>query len=778
MSLDTVFKLSVIVNMIDNLTAVSRQVNKSIDQSMIKYEKMQKTYGTFAKTGAMMAMGGVAITKGILSPVEATFKSKKALGELSSVGVENLEAIEDAATNFSDTWSGVVKDEFISSAYDIKSGISSLTDEAIAQFTTIANLTAKATKSTAGEMTSLFATGYGIYKDYYNDLTDLQFAEMFSAGISQSVKQFKTTGSQMASSISSLGASATNAQIPLEEQFAILGMLQQTMSGSEAGTKYRAFLKSAAKAGQMLELSFMDANNQLLSLPEILSILQGKFGDTLDAAEKLQLQKAFGTEEAIALLNLFYTKTGELETNILGLNDKLGQGTKIADEMANVMNKDPSSQYQLLKQQIHNVKEELGEQLLPTYMDMMNKNKEWLTGLRDWITDNQELAGTIMKIVLFLGIFLGVAGSLLFILGTVGTVVTNGAMVFMKLLKALKYVKSGFETLRIVSMFAKDAILKFARTTLISGLQAVKNFTVNLFLMAKQAIVTAVTSLPPLIASVWSFTAALLANPITWIVIGIIALVTAIVLLWRNWDKVSNWISNVWNSVVDGVIGWFNRLRDKLANINESIRSFLVNAIKGAIEWFNKLIDKIAGINDSIKMFLANAIANIINWFKELPVKIKQKFDSMLGMFRESGKKIMETLGKGIMNGISAPFRAVKTGLAKIRKLLPFSDAKEGPLSQLTLSGRKIFDTLVVGMEQSAPHLKETSKNAFEDMNGVIESNDQAEQDRQHIDGESVTYGFGDKHLEVHVHFDKIQELKKVLGFIKELEEYKEVFER
>ncbi|MBO3282610.1 hypothetical protein, partial [Intestinimonas butyriciproducens] len=68
-------------------------------------------------------------------------------------------------------------------AYDIKSGIASLTDEGVAQFTELAGLTAKATKSTTGEMTSLFATGYGIYKGYYSELSDLEFGEMFAGGI-------------------------------------------------------------------------------------------------------------------------------------------------------------------------------------------------------------------------------------------------------------------------------------------------------------------------------------------------------------------------------------------------------------------------------------------------------------------------------------------------------------------------------------------------------------------------------------------------------------------
>ena len=68
---------------------------------------------------------------------------------------------------------------------------------------------------------------------------------MFSAGIATAVKNYKTSGSEMASAISALGATATNANVPLEEQLAIMGQLQTTMSGSEAATKYKSFLNQA-----------------------------------------------------------------------------------------------------------------------------------------------------------------------------------------------------------------------------------------------------------------------------------------------------------------------------------------------------------------------------------------------------------------------------------------------------------------------------------------------------------------------------------------------------
>ena len=48
---------------------------------------------------------------------------------------------------------------------------------------------------------------------------------------------------------------------------------------------------------------------------------------------------------------------------------------------------------------------------------------------------------------------------------------------------------------------------------------------------------------------------------------------------------------------------------------------------------------------------------------------------------------------------------AVKGGLQNIRNMLPFSDAKEGPLSTLTLSGQRTMTTYAHGLHlaQDAP---------------------------------------------------------------------------
>lgn len=596
MSLESVFKLSLVMNMIDNLSGPMADAASKVGANVQKLDDISESLANVAKAGAVMQETGSQIVSAVLEPVEATFETQRALGELASLGVADLEAVEAAARSFSDNWAGTTKSDFISAAYDIKSGIASLSDEGVARYTELAGLTAKATKASIGEMTSLFATGYGIYKGYYDDLSDIEFAEILSAGISQSVKQFKTTGSEMGSAIESLGAAATNANVPMEEQLSILGMLQATMSGSEAGTKYAAFLQAAAKGGKKLGLSFLDANNQLKSMPEIIDLLRRKYGDTIDAVEKQQLAEAFGTDEGVELIDLMYGKVGDLQSNILDMYDAMGSGTGVAQTMATAINETEPERYDRLQQRIQNVKESIGNSLLPTVNDFLSVGERVLSKVGAWIDENQELVRVILLIVMAVGGFLAVGGTLIVVISGVGIIVTKAVSTF-------RIMQAGFTAAKV--------------------------------------------ALTPLISSVWSFTAALLANPMTWVVVGIVALIAAIVLLYNKCEWFRNAVNAIWANIVQGVsTGW------------ETVKT-----------WFLNGLEAVKGL-----------ITGAISWFGD------------------SGKAVVDTFAGGIKSAFSGAVDAVKDGLQKIRNMLPFSDAKTGPLSTLTLSGQRTMTTYAEGL--------------------------------------------------------------------------------
>ena len=79
----------------------------------------------------------------------------------------------------------------------------------------------------------------------------------------------------------------------------------------------------------------------------------------------------------------------------------------------------------------------------------------------------------------------------------------------------------------------------------------------------------------------------------------------------------------------------------------------------------------------------------------------------------ESGAKLLMTFVDGIKSMAMAPFNAVCEALQSVRNLLPFSDAKEGPLSTLTLSGSRLMSTIGEGVMAGAQSLYESVSGAL-----------------------------------------------------------------
>lgn len=616
---------------------------------------------------------------------------------------------------------------------------------------------------------------YGIYKDYYSDLSDMEFGEMFSAGISDAVRAFKTSGSGMAQAIQNLGASATTAQVPLEEQLSVLGMLQATMGGAEAGTKYKAFLRSATKGGEALGLKFTDANNQLLSMPEILDILRGKFGETMDAAEKMELQKAFGDTEAVALIDLMYNKVGDLQDNIVNMYGSLGKGVSVTEQMASAIQETEPERFERLKQRIHNVTESIGNSLLPTVNDLMSKGEGVLTKVGSWIEKNQELVKVIMLIVLAVGGFLAVGGTLIALISGVGLVVT-------KTVGAFKILKGGFALAR--------------------------------------------GALTPLISSVWSFTAALLANPVTWVVIGIVALIAALVLLYNKCEWFRNAVNSVINffketltavglvakSVFKGIGNVIGSVMDaakatvseKLSNIKTAyeehgggisgVAAAAMEAVKGWYTAGYTFIDNLTGgklseIRGKFSTAMSNIVQGISQKFTDARTafsnglnNIKNAASGAVTWFFESGKRIVSTFANGIKSAFSSAVEAVKGGLQKIRNLLPFSDAKEGPLSTLTLSGQRTMTTYAHGLTLAGDAPAAAMNKSLQQVQGALDREPEKKIDlgggKKDKDESSDEGGSGKgKQVIIHkllvpVDLKKIKDLQQLLALLQEVEDY------
>jgi len=107
-----------------------------------------------------------------------------------------------------------------------------------------------------------------------------------------------------------------------------------------------------------------------------------------------------------------------------------------------------------------------------------------------------------------------------------------------------------------------------------------------------------------------------------------------------------------------------------LWNIGEPIREGLMNGLVGAAQ------------------ALSNFTSNIYSWFTNIG-----------SMAFNAGADFIQAIVDGILGAAGNLWNAVTGVFGKIRNMLPFSDAKEGPLSDLTASGKMMMDTLGKGIE-------------------------------------------------------------------------------
>ena len=86
----------------------------------------------------------------------------------------------------------------------------------------------------------------------------------------------------------------------------------------------------------------------------------------------------------------------------------------------------------------------------------------------------------------------------------------------------------------------------------------------------------------------------------------------------------------------------------------------------------------------------------------------------------ESGAKLISTLVEGIKSAAMAPVNAMSDVFKSVREYLPFSDAKVGPLSDLTLSGSRIPGTISEGVTQGMPSLRQAVASGLGGVGGAI----------------------------------------------------------
>jgi TP901 family phage tail tape measure protein len=500
------------VSLIDRVSAPMGRVMESIHKASVGFQS------GFTKMG-IGAAGMVGAAYSVNQLLEPTKEMQRALGEVKSLGVaqDTLDLLRNTALKFSIQY-GESAADVVRSSYQIAGAISGLAGPELAAFTQISGLLAKGTKANVSDVTNYVGTMYGIFQKNADAMGKAQWLEQMAAQTAQAVNIFKTDGKGMADAFTAIGANATQAGIALSEQFSVLGRLQASMSGSMAGTKYRAFLDNVGKAQQVLGLSFVDAQDHMLPITEILDRINGKFGDLGKVATAGLLKKAFGSDEAVALVQMLSLDVAGLRNNIADIGNQ--NGLQSLSKMADAMT-DPWGR---MRAGIDAISIGIGTELLPVLLPAIESINKLFNDSLKWIHANKDMAKMIG-------------------LGTL----------------------SIFGSIGAVALFGVAAGWAEVMTT---GWGVAMKLIFNPITNLAKAIWGA-------LPSIWSFTAALFANPITWWIVGItalVALVAGAVIYWDQWTAVvANFggrFMKILSSVWETMKGWWNNFKSFIAGID------------------------------------------------------------------------------------------------------------------------------------------------------------------------------------------------------------------
>lgn len=170
------------------------------------------------------------------------------------------------------------------------------------------------------------------------------------------------------------------------------------------------------------------------------------------------------------------------------------------------------------------------------------------------------------------------------------------------------------------------------------------------------------------------------------------------------WNRISQFLSDTWNKIIEGVKGWISGILDRMDEFAPQILGISKETwqnVKAAIK--NKI--------DETLDFIKNFPRNIINFFQNIDLS-------------RSGEALINGFKQGIANAFNGLKGFVKDSLENVRRLFPFSPAKEGPFSgkgYTTYSGQALMRDFGTAIADEARNVKRQTESALQSVQGAFD---------------------------------------------------------
>lgn len=567
--------------------------NTARQQMQTLADSSQSMSSRFQAAGQMLTSAGSTLTTHVTAPLlalggAATSMSMQAETSMAKVN-SILQLSSSEWTKYQTTLKqgandiGMAYSDYAEAAY---SAISAGVKQAdVTNFLTQSNKLAKGGLTDLATATDLLTTvqnAYGLSQKDMQHVSDV---------LIQTQNKGKTTVGELGSAMGKVIPTANSLGVSVEQLGASYAIMTAGgISTAESTTYLNSMLNELGKSGSGVDKILREQTGK--SFKELME--SGK-----STGDVLQILSDYAEKSGKSLTDLFSSAeagkaaTALMKDGVKGFNEQLDgmiNSTGACDKAFQTMNSTAKEQLTQSINKLKNAMVEIGNVMLP----LVGKIAQVVGKFADWLSNLAQTNPALLQVIVVIGGVVAAIGPLLLILGSLASAIGN----IMELRAAL----------------AGSSMLSGAITRVSGLFSGLRNIIM--------------TSVVPALQSLWAF---MLANPITFVIAAIAALVAGFVYLWNNCESFRNFWINLWDKIVETVQNiptYFqnalNAIGDAFNNIKETITTKLSEAWQNITTWCSNTYN-------SFIEWGTNLITNIGNWFNELPSRIGYALGTALG---------------------------------------------------------------------------------------------------------------------------------------------------
>jgi TP901 family phage tail tape measure protein len=369
----------------------------------------------------------------------------------------------------------------------------------------------------------------------------------------------------------------------IEDMSVAIGLMANAgIKGSKSGTSLKNIITNladptddVAAAMEALGVSLVNTDGTAKSFEEVMGGLREGFSGLTEAEKAAYASTIAGKQGMAGLLSLVNASAEDYDKLYESINDCSGA----AEEMANTRLDNLNGDITLMKSAWEGLATTVGDLFNGTLRDTVQSLTDVIGKVNEWVQANPETAATIVKVV--------------------------GALLALNV--GIKAVQLAYTVMKGKVLAAKAAMLAFKTA---GGL-------VGIATTAWTSICSVATGVTTALGAAFTF----LTSPIGLIVVAIAALIAAVVLVVKHWDKVKEVALSVWEAIKSAwgaAAEWFGALWEKIkAPFVAAAEWFNTTVVQPIITIFGPIVEKIGEIFSTLWQIVTALFSVAASWFND-----------------------------------------------------------------------------------------------------------------------------------------------------------------